>query len=543
MTAVVFEPPGKGGWISLRDHFPRAVTPEYADLLSTAMRAGEAIPMADYGLPVKSLMVGLVHGHVYVTTEPLVGPPTDAVPPAAALWLATRLVPAFRRRTRAARRALAERPWRADAKHWYLTERQEWIDAARALQQVEPHTLDDAELAEHLREVRSHLGAGYQRHFALHGPDLIPTGLLLARCADWGIPADAVLPVLAGASPASTGQGPALDALRQMVAKADGQPRTVEELREIAPLELAAFLADHGWRLVTGYDLDCLALIELPELIVTLACCDPTPASDDRSIHRAARTSLAASVPAADLEELDRLVDDARATIGVRDDNGAVTAAWPAGLLRRAMLEGGRRLAGRGALADPDHALEVTVSELRGLLTGSSTRTADEISERASDRRARSALAPPLTLGPELDIPVAPLPAPMRLISRAQLALRDTFTAPPTHRAGLDGEGIGQTVFRGRACVAIDPADALTRLEPGDVLVAVGTTPAFNLALSIAGAVVVEEGGLLSHAAVIARELDLPAIIGATGAMTDIPDGALIEVDPAAGQVRVIATA
>jgi phosphohistidine swiveling domain-containing protein len=131
----------------------------------------------------------------------------------------------------------------------------------------------------------------------------------------------------------------------------------------------------------------------------------------------------------------------------------------------------------------------------------------------------------------------------MRRIAAAQLVLRDTFTAPVDGRRDLDGDGIGTTAYQGRACVAADPADALSRLEPGDVLVATGTTPAFNMALSIAGAVVVEEGGLLSHAAVIARELGLPAVIGAAGCMTAVPDGALVEVDPVAGRVRVLTPA
>jgi pyruvate,water dikinase len=129
----------------------------------------------------------------------------------------------------------------------------------------------------------------------------------------------------------------------------------------------------------------------------------------------------------------------------------------------------------------------------------------------------------------------------MRTVSRAQLILRDSFVAPQGARAGLDGDGIGAETYRGRAVVAADPADALMRLEPGEVLVAYGTTPAFNMALSIAGAVVVEEGGLLSHAAVIARELGLPAVIGTAGCMTEIADGALVEVDPVRGQVRVLA--
>ena len=64
------------------------------------------------------------------------------------------------------------------------------------------------------------------------------------------------------------------------------------------------------------------------------------------------------------------------------------------------------------------------------------------------------------------------------------------------------------------------------------------TSPAFNAVLSIAGAVVTGEGGPLSHAAVLARELGIPAVVGAPGAL-DLPDGATIEVDPRLGSVRV----
>jgi rifampicin phosphotransferase len=58
--------------------------------------------------------------------------------------------------------------------------------------------------------------------------------------------------------------------------------------------------------------------------------------------------------------------------------------------------------------------------------------------------------------------------------------------------------------------------------------------------LTIAGAIVVQEGGLLSHAAVMARELGLPAVIGCRRAMEVIRDGDLVEVDPDAGEVRIV---
>jgi pyruvate,water dikinase len=77
-------------------------------------------------------------------------------------------------------------------------------------------------------------------------------------------------------------------------------------------------------------------------------------------------------------------------------------------------------------------------------------------------------------------------------------------------------------------------------MEPGDVLVVPCTTPAFNMVLTLAGAIVTAEGGALSHAAVLARELGIPAVVGAPGALHEIPDGATVEVDPVAGTVRVV---
>lgn len=536
--APTFLPPGPGEWRSLRDHFPRALTPEYARLLPEGMYAGEARVMEEYGLPVRSLVAGLSHGHVYVGAEPLVGRARDALPPAAVLWALARLVPAFRRRTRAAARALEGRPWRLDAERWFSVERGEWALASRRLQAEAPESLTGPALVDHLRRARAHAGAGYERHFALHGPDMVPIGLLLAKGEDLGLGPERLLPLLTGASPASTGRDATLDALRAAV-PAGAPPSDLDALRAVAGAALDGFLADHAWRLVTGYDLDSRALGELPSLVVTLANA-PTDATPEVGDSAADLSALLADVPAREHAALIRLVDDARCTAGLRDDNGAFTAAWPAGLLRRAMLAAGERLAEAGALTAPAHALEVTVDELAEALEGRPPLDAAAVAERAADRVARSALVPPLQLGPSLDIPIDALPAPMRAVSRALFLLREVTTAPVGHRPGLDGDGIGTTVRRGRACVAADPAVALDRLEPGDVLVAFGTTPAYNMALSIAGAVVVEEGGLLSHAAVIARELGLTAVIGAAGAMAEIPDGALVEVDPVAGRVRVL---
>ena len=91
-------------------------------------------------------------------------------------------------------------------------------------------------------------------------------------------------------------------------------------------------------------------------------------------------------------------------------------------------------------------------------------------------------------------------------------------------RSGADhGVGVGRTIHRGRAVVAVDPEDAAARVTPGDVLVTTTTTPAFNCVLPIAGALVTAHGGLMSHAGIAARELGIPAVLGVADALERHP--------------------
>ena len=112
----------------------------------------------------------------------------------------------------------------------------------------------------------------------------------------------------------------------------------------------------------------------------------------------------------------------------------------------------------------------------------------------------------------------------------------DTGSVDP-HRREWHGVGVGSGSVVGVARSAQSAEDAIERLEPGEILVVRATSPAFNAVLAIAGGVVTADGGALSHAAVLARELGIPAVVGAEGALA-IPDGAPIEVDAEGGVVR-----
>jgi phosphohistidine swiveling domain-containing protein len=102
-------------------------------------------------------------------------------------------------------------------------------------------------------------------------------------------------------------------------------------------------------------------------------------------------------------------------------------------------------------------------------------------------------------------------------------------------RHGLAGTGVGTRTYTGPVRIARSPEEAVNNVKIGDVLVVPFTTPAYNVILSAVGAIVTVDGGPLCHAAVLARELEIPAVIGASEALAQLRDGMIVEVDPTAG--------
>jgi pyruvate,water dikinase len=154
--------------------------------------------------------------------------------------------------------------------------------------------------------------------------------------------------------------------------------------------------------------------------------------------------------------------------------------------------------------------------------------------ETLAERR-RSELAQGLARGPEPYLGDPPE-------ERDREAILEKFYGRGAGQAGSDrvrGEGASPGVARGPARVVSGPED-FGRVRAGDVLIAATTTPAWTpLFASIAG-LVTETGGILSHAAIVAREYGLPAVVGATDARKLLVDGGLVEVDGRTGIVTVL---
>jgi pyruvate,water dikinase len=115
----------------------------------------------------------------------------------------------------------------------------------------------------------------------------------------------------------------------------------------------------------------------------------------------------------------------------------------------------------------------------------------------------------------------------------------ETTVEPVVVGETLVGMSGAPGTYTGRARVVRDPADPFA-LEPGDVLIAPITDPAWTPLFVPAGAVVVNVGALVSHAVIVSRELGIPCVVSVKDATERIPDGAVISVDGTTGVVTVI---
>jgi pyruvate,water dikinase len=102
----------------------------------------------------------------------------------------------------------------------------------------------------------------------------------------------------------------------------------------------------------------------------------------------------------------------------------------------------------------------------------------------------------------------------------------------------LNGTGACPGRVKGKARVVLDPRNA--HIEPGEILVAQQTDPGWVVLFPAAAGLLVERGSLLSHSAIVSRELNLPCIVSLPGITTRLKTGDLIEMDGTSGVVTIL---
>ncbi|MEI7505999.1 MAG: PEP-utilizing enzyme [Actinomycetes bacterium] len=195
--------------------------------------------------------------------------------------------------------------------------------------------------------------------------------------------------------------------------------------------------------------------------------------------------------------------------------------------VRMAFRELGRRRAAEGSLKDPHHVFALLDSELdQFLFEGASMK--DTLAVRHAQWQELQLLEPPFFIKNGVVPPLSEYKKKGQS-NAAKAGVGEVVQGVP----GCTGQYVG------RARVILDPTEP-GDLEPGDVLIAPNTDPAWTPLFMSCGAVVVNVGAAISHAIIVSRELGLPCVVSATDATVRIPNGALIEVNGDTGAVTIL---
>ena len=539
------------GWEKDAAHYPELFTPYGWSLFGPTVAAA-GLPMADnFGLMIDGLEQVSIGGEIYVRPIPPFGSPEPGpAPPAALVGLVARVHPKLRRRMKAAQRALESGLPERTLASWEQRWRGEFEQQTEALLAEDLATLDDAALVDHLHRARALLERGHYVHFQLLMPYTLAVHDLVMACEQLlGWDAARALQLLAGYSPASVAGMRDLAAIRARVAAdaaslealraAPADP--VAALRPVAPDvadELSAWLHAHGWR-TTNYDPGSAAIIERPG-VVTRLLLSPSDRAE-ASVAADAEAEALARLAGAGRARFAGVLAAARRAYPVREENVALTDNVPCGILRRWVLEAGERLVASGSLQRVADAVYCTADELALALAGGAE-VAPEAARRRNEEAWVRAHPGPAVVGDTGDLPdLRYLPKAGRRMNEAVLwgfAMEFPGEVATTDDGQVSGSAASPGHYTGRVRVVRKEAD-FAALLPGEVLVCPTASPSWTILFGVAGALVTDGGGPLAHAAIVAREHSLPAVVGTVNATSRLTDGQLVTVDGTTGTVTL----
>jgi pyruvate,water dikinase len=293
---------------------------------------------------------------------------------------------------------------------------------------------------------------------------------------------------------------------------------------------LAEFLDWNGQRCPKEFDLAVPRWSEDPSMILDLVRAglrEPPKEGVGARLERLGRerreavAAAVASAPAWKRPLLRRAAERAERHLPLREA-GKHYLLMALARVREVLLEVSARLAADGVLAERDDAFFLELSELDALVDGAPGRIPD-VAGVIAERRARHARF-------EAE------PAPDYVRSDGVPVRVRHANGAPSGDGLLRGTGVSTRRATGTVRILRTPDPGA--LREGEVLVVRFADPGWTPLFPRAAALVMEVGGVMCHAAVVARELGIPAVFGVAGATERLRDGDEVEVDADAGTVR-----
>jgi pyruvate,water dikinase len=503
-----------------------------------------------YGVLLDRLAMGTVNGFTYHQPQPFDLPGPDG--PRDPEWIGAE----FGRRAGVAAEAFDTRIWREAIHRWDDELKPRSVARHRELD-VDLASLDDDQLQAHVDACIAHVGEMVYQHHRHNMHALVPVGDFLLHAAAWtGRPPMTLFSVFDGYSPVSSvvapEMRPALEVLRQdhdaraLLYSGGDAADVLAELRARLP-EVGECIDSLHFRLIDGFDLTSPTIGERPEhLVQRLQTALEVDVDEARQRSDADAAALRAAVPEEHQAEFDDLLAEGRLVYRLRDERGLYSEIPAIGLLRLALLELGRRQEQAGRVHLAEDVLDAQIDELRALSAGGpGAPTAEELHQRALDRMERTRLGAPRHLGPPAPPPppVDMLPPPLARVMSSVGFLIDGILgqkeAPEGDATTILGISGAQGLVEGPVRLVLS-VDDLFALEAGDVLVTPTTGEAFNSMLHLVSAIVTDHGSFASHAAIVAREMGIPAVVGTNDGTSRLASAKRVRVDGTTGQVTIL---
>ncbi len=455
---------------------------------------------------------------------------------------------------------------------WYELDGPRIATRSSELAAADLAAMDDKTLGEHAGEVTRFAADSLDALFHVGGAGLFIIGELGVLCRDlvgWDV--SQTLRLVVGLPSKTTEPAFRLAALardaavrpdvRGLLEHVDSRtPALVAERVPEFAAQVAEYLDAYGHRPM-AFEVAEPTLHERPELVLSLIrdqiARGYSPEAEARSLgrERAAATREArealAACGAEDRDRFERALARAQRAFPVRDDKAFYTAvAWA--LVRYALREIGRRIAGRQVIREPDDVFFLHFDEATDALLNGGDHQADVGRRRGMNAWALANPGPPSYGDPPAQAVasdgdagaagwIRSLPPGAQRAIAVMMWIAKVGGAPEQAAdtgGGIRGVAASPGRYTGPARI-ITGEDMFGKLRPGDVLVCPETTPQWAVLFPIVGALVTDTGGLLSHPAIIAREYRVPAVVATGDATRRLRDGQLVVVDGTTGEVEV----
>src|SRR5579872_745061 len=204
------------------------------------------------------------------------------------------------------------------------------------------------------------------------------------------------------------------------------------------------------------------------------------------------------------------------------------------GRVRRIFVQIGQRLSADHVLDAPRDVFYLAVDEILGFISGTSVFTDLRGVVAVRKREFEGYRAEPAPPSRFETCGAVAIGQPARPAGRP-----DTGEPGAGESRTLKGLGCCPGLVHGRICKVEDPRTA--EIPPGSILAAARTDPGWVMLFPAAAGILVEHGSLLSHSAIVARELGIPSVVAIPGLMQTLVDGELVEMDGSRGIVRRLA--